>query len=173
MNRIEFEDQFRVYLSMGTEYEPANVIPGEEGGSRPTEPYCSVLFISDKQIGYPLRNETDTGQTVRVHREAMYRILFYRDRARQNAHDLLHWLETEEALEEATRKGFRIMHPFDIREVTIPVADKWETRFGVNLTVAYVEQKSQVSGSIDSVNINIHPSDAEGVQVEVQSGAIN
>ena len=173
---------FRAYVAAGSGVPRAFVIPGNDPGRRPVEPYASVLFISDVIEGETLsKYREDPGDStatmidnVTNHR-AVASIQFYRSATddRLGAHEaarlFLSWVDTDEGKLAADRAGFRLEGPFVARNLDDVVSDRWEERAGIELDLLYRyrDPASQDVGVAENVTIEVcGPGDGQAVTIE-------
>ena len=158
----------RKFIATGSGIPPERVIPGNDGGRRPVEPYTSVLVIADTVDGPALEryredpgdNESTVIDSVTNH-AARVSVQFYRGQTENSlgAHDLsrnfVTWIDTETGKQAADRAGFRIEGPIEVRRLDDIVSDHFEERAGVDLTVLYRyrEPASQDVGTVEHVQI--------------------
>ena len=164
----------RAFVATGSGLPRENVIPGNDNGRRPLEPYASVLVVSDRLDGEALEkyrqmpgqapdDPPDTIIDSVTNHRAEVSIRFFRSAtdARQGAHNsarnFLNWLDTETGKQAADRAGFRLEGMFESLRSDEVISDHWEERAGVDMTVLYRyrEPASQDVGTMDRARIVI------------------
>ena len=92
----------RIFVAEGSGLPTERVIPGNDKGPRPKDPYASVLLIDDKRRGYPIRRQLEAGQTADlVYRRAVYSVQFYRNGSVEIANKFDQWSQSENGLTQA------------------------------------------------------------------------
>lgn len=93
------ERAIRRYVADGSGLDLNKCIPGNSKGSRPKEPYSSLLYINRERRGYPAFRQLTGGMTLKLqYYQAMYSLQFYRNGAVDNAERFQSWAETENGL---------------------------------------------------------------------------
>ena len=182
MTPTDVQHQIRAYVAKGSGIPARRVIPGNDIGPRPDEPYASVLVVED-HIEIPTQeryrpNPGDSEETIIdavQTRRARLSIQFFRENtdvdigAYAGARNFSSWIETATGKQAADVAGFRIDGPVTVRRLDELVASNWEQRAGVELEVLYRyrEPASQDVGTIENVEIVVKgPADSQETTVD-------
>ena len=172
---IDLERRLRAFVATGSGLARTHVIPGNDNGPTPQEPFASVTLIDDETIGQPGEAHRLDGDSVRadlfvVHR-AVYRIQFYRKGASATARAFVAWLdsplaklEEDRQLAEFNGARFRVVNPIRSQNVAEIIPDDFEERVAIDLTIDYAQPFSQDVGRVKKV-----PLDVDGEIVEVRT----
>ena len=160
--------RLRAFVAQGSGIPPELVIPGNDEGRRPPEPYASVLVVTDGLEGAALEryraalgdSESTVIDAVTNHR-ALVSVQFYREatETRLGAHDsarlFINWIDTETGKQAADRAGFRLDGLIQARQIDEIISDHFEERANVDLTILYRyrDPASQDVGTIENVEI--------------------
>ena len=145
------ERNIRAFIARGSGLDSTYVIPGNERGPRPQEPYASLLHIPpDTRHGYPIRVQLPNNATRSVqHRRASYSLQFYRKGAENLALAFSNYAESENGLTDAEDNSIRVVFPLSLSRLDGIVGDAFEERVVVDLSVDYVHITDQDTGVID------------------------
>ena len=93
----DLERTLRSFVAAGSGLATDHVIPGNDKGPRPKEPYASLLLIGDDRLAYPVRYQRpDNEMTTQVtYRRANYSLQFYREGAVDLARAFVRFAESE------------------------------------------------------------------------------
>ena len=176
MTPVSVQRAIRKFVATGSGLSNNLVIPGNDGGRRPVDSYCSVLVMSD-HIEMPTMERyrpvsagsEDTVIDAVQTRRARLSIQFFRAETSEHigaytaARNFTSWVEQESGLQAADRAGFRLDGPITTRRLDDIVADEWEERCGVELEILYrYRDVSQDVGTMENVQIEVcGPADSQ------------
>ena len=96
------ERAVRAYVAEGSDLDTHVVIPGNSRGTRPLDPYASVLLINDIRNSYPIRQQLTHGQTIDlIYRRATFSVQWYRKESVDMAEAFDTWAMSENGLTQA------------------------------------------------------------------------
>lgn len=172
MNEAQLDD-FREFVSLGCDLDLNHVIPAQDKGPLPHDPFASVHELRDNlegTLGRALRQvDNGTRGDYSARRLAVLSLQFWRLGANARADAFVIWIGTELGLLEADRRDFRIGRPLQVRNISAIVADEWEERAAIDIQVKYVQSINQAIGQIESVPIDITEVDSSAtVNLDVQ-----
>ena len=156
-NQTTFEDNVRAYVAQGSGLAPKWVIPAEEMGPVPDEPFASVRIINDVQVGYAMDIETESvdGSVIlyqRIYKSAVFSVQFYRKGAKVRAHRFAAWIQSPFSQEYEGLYCFSPQPPFDIRNLSEIITDDWEERAGLDLSLDYTADYRYDTGRIETAD---------------------
>lgn len=162
----DLERRLRAFVSTGSGLDRRRVIPGNDNGPTPGDPFASVTLIDDQTIGEPAEANRLDGDSVRadllvVHR-AVYRVQFYRRGANETAQRFTDWLdsplaklEEDKSLSEFNGARFRVVNPITSRNVAEIIPDEFEERISIDLTIDYAQPFSQDVGRVEKIPLDV------------------
>ena len=174
----DLERNVRSFVAAGSGLATDHVIPGNDDGPRPKEPYASLLLIDDDRLAYPIRYQQPYDETVSTltYRRAAYSLQFYRDGAVDHARRFVRYAESENGLTfaedgwpldddgnkdpaatDADRFPFRVVQtpPLSVQRLDVPVGEQWEQRALVALSVDYADLSNEEAGYIDAFDCEV------------------
>ena len=172
----------RAFIAKGSGFPPERVIPGNDPGRRPVEPYATALVVSDhiemptmeRYRAIPPDSEDTIIDAVQT-RRARVSIQFFREQTADHngaytaARNFTSWIEQESGLQAADRAGFRLDGPISVRRLDDIVSSNWEERAGVEIEVLYRyrEPASQDVGTMENAVIEIKgPAESQIERIE-------
>ena len=150
----DLERTVRAFVATGSGLDKNRVIAGNADSPRPQTAYATVLPISDTPAAYPIYGavEGEAGVDTMVYVRSVFSVQWYRTDAIDKARAFDLWVKSPRGLDAAERAefllggtlatgerwaGLRVVVPLEIRQVDIPVGDKYERRATVDLGIDY------------------------------------
>ena len=153
----DLERTVRAFVAQGSGLARMRVIPGNDDGPRPKDPYASLLLIDDARRAAPIRYQQPNDETVSTltYRRANYSLQFFRDGATDHARAFVRFTESENGLTAAEDGEFRIVVPLSVQRLDVPVGEGWEQRALVSLSVDYADLENEHAGYIDAFDCTV------------------
>lgn len=167
---MAIERVVRAYVAEGSGLASAAVIPGNDSGPSPTEPYATVLLVASRQDGVnPARCRVEGGEvraTVLSSIESTWSVQWYREGSRDRARAFRLWADSPLGVLDAGRRGLTFRRCSDVRQIDEIVSETWEERAGLDLVVGLVQTAEQNLGLMETVPVSIAAADAE-VEIDI------
>ena len=141
----------RAYVATGSGLAPALVIPGNDKGPRPKEPYASLLLVDDGRRGFPEVVERDGGDLTITPRAAAWSVQWYRAGAGARALRFASWLEDEAGIDAAGEAGFSVVVPVAVNRLDEIAGDAFEERAQMDLTCRWLYSRAQNADTLERV----------------------
>jgi len=126
---------------------------------RPQNPYASVSFVSDTNIGWEETltenrlSDDDIDFSYSGLREVMFSVDFYRDSATDNARAVRTGLVRESIVDTWNALGVGLTRRSDVRDISDTLDDTWEERAQFDIFLSVVGNDQDIVRSILSVQI--------------------
>ena len=142
----DIDKPIRDFVAAGSGIPIRFVIPGNADIPRPKQLYATVLWID----GEP-RMVDQTRLRTSLEIEDVFSVQWYRDGAQAAARRFIVWAQSDLALLEQQRGGFRVVRPFGLRNLDYVVSNKFEQRVGLDMRVRWCYALSEDSGTVQEL----------------------
>lgn len=152
----------RALIAEGSDLATGLVIPGNDDGPRPQDPYASALYLRTVERGYPVFLQTDSGTVTTTQETSFYSVQWYRDGAVARAHNFVAWARSELGLEAQVQAQLRFQVPIRLSEPYATIGDSFEPRSQTDLAVNWISRLDQavdiidqITGTVEGTNISV------------------
>lgn len=130
-----------------------HVIPGNDGGPAPIEPYATLLLEDDPALARPVRYQQPNGSVTNVsYRRAAFSLQFYRKGAVERAQAFCLYAESENGLIDQADYGWRVAGlPLEYSRLDGIMGDAFEERAVIELAIDHTVTTTQDAGVFDNV----------------------
>ena len=165
------ERLIRSYIAEGAGLVSRLVIPGDQSGPAPTDPYATCLLLDSRQAGVnPTWGEFDgdqvQGRTI-VSIRGRYSVQFYRSGSRDRGERFRRWADSPLGVLAAGRRGLTFLECGEVRQIDSIVSEAWEQRVALELSLGYSQRVEQALGRIEGIDIGFLPATEPG-SIEVR-----
>ena len=168
------ERNIRSYVAEGAALSTSLVIAANKPGVSPTEPYATVLLVSDTLEGYTWSSDAahDDGieQTSYESVNARYSVQFFRTGARDRALTFRLWAYSQSGVLSASRRGITLYTASTVLQTDRVVSEEWEERASIDIDLGIVRQIQNVINLAETISI-VAERDGETPYTETISGS--
>ena len=147
----EQQDAFRKMVAAGTGIPAERVIPADEGGPRPVEPFASVLLIDDQPVmSTSAQKDGEGAEILRQNKMAWFSVQVAGDDDALG--DFVLWVDSADCRLAETEAGLRIQRPIKAAKRDVVHRAGWTPRVVLTIPVEYAQETRRTVETVGNVD---------------------